>query len=204
MHIINSLPETVTSIQFGGLGDPMIHADAVQIIKQARSRGLQVNILSNMEYLNETLIEQLHEVGSAEINDFHFIANVSGASQETYLKTRPRQKPEHFNKVVSNLKHITQLRNRSNGFGVHFIMMCVVTSQNFHELDLYVEKAAEWGASAVHFKPFELHSNANLYLQLDPKHPGLKAVLERALTLADNYKIPVQERFVVESLLKDA
>jgi MoaA/NifB/PqqE/SkfB family radical SAM enzyme len=204
LEIISSLPETVTSIQFGGLGDPMIHDSAVQIIKHARLRGFQVNILSNMEYLNEKSIEQLHEVGSNEMHDFHFIANVSGVSQETYLKTRPRQKVEHFNKVTNNLKYISKLRKQSDGFGIHFIMMCVVTSQNFHELDLYVEKAAEWGASAVHFKPFELHSNANLYLQLDPKHPGLKAVLKKALALADQYQMRVQERFVVESILKDA
>lgn len=165
--IIQSLPWSVKQIQFGGFGDPLMHDHAVEFIAAARRRGFKVEILSNMEYLDDDDILTLHKLGSKHPHDLHFIANISGGDPETYIKTRPKQTPKQFQKIVHNLKRFSELKKENNGAGVFVTLMCVVNKDNYHSLGKVSELAEEIGAHRVWFKPMEVHTEVH-WKQLPP------------------------------------
>lgn len=169
MKIIQTLPWTVTMMQFGGNGDPLMHPFAVDFIKLAKARGIRaVEMLSNMEYLEEDQIRELHKFGGKDIHSIHFFANISGGDPDTYVQTRPKQTKKNFEKIIRNLKLFTELRNQSNGNGVHFTIMCVVNKFNHDKLLSVAKMAVELGAARIWFKPMELHFE-----------PGRKYILEK-------------------------
>lgn len=202
IEIIDSLPDSVYTIQFGGMGDPMTHPRSVDIFEKARKRGFSVEILSNMEYLEDESIERLHKLGGKHLFDFNFIANISGITEETYLKTRPRQSPATYKKVMNNLKKISELRKASDGAGIHFTMMCVVTNSNYHELELYAKKSVELGASSIYFKPLSIHDQSVIPLRIDSANKEYPKILKRALAVADEAKLPVLERDLIEKIVE--
>lgn len=159
LEIIESLPWTVVSIQFGGVGDPLMHENAVDFISAARERGFKVEVLSNMEYLTQEQIEKLHLLGGKTVHDLHFIANISGGTSEVYLKTRPKQNEKQFQKVIQNITSFTELKKKDNrASGASVTLMCIITKNNCTKLTEVAELAVSIGASRLWFKPLEVHS----------------------------------------------
>ena len=204
LKIIRSLPWSVKSIQFGGFGDPLMHSSAVEFIAAARRRGLNIEMLSNMEYLEEKDLTLLHELGGPDFYDLHFIANVSGGNSEIYIKTRPKQTEKTFDKVKKNLMRLSELRKNNKNSGVHFTIMCVVNSVNCHYLLDVTKFAHETGASRVWFKPMELHLNAlEHYLPSKKLMIGMVKSLQESIEYAEKNGVEVfQKEYLIEIINK--
>jgi MoaA/NifB/PqqE/SkfB family radical SAM enzyme len=173
-EIIQSLPWSVSYLQFGGMGDPLMHEHSVDFIAAARERGFKIEVLSNMEYLDDEDIHRLHRLGGEKSNDLHFIANISAGNPELYIQTRPRQTIKNYEKVLQNLSLFSKLRQENNGTGVSFTIMCVVNKLNCLHLKEVSELAYKLGAQRVWFKPMEIHGDVHhLYI---PKKEVLKAM----------------------------
>jgi diphthamide biosynthesis methyltransferase len=58
--LIDELPWSVEFVQFGGVGDPLLHSKAVDLIVAARERGIHVEVLSNLSILmiNRSIVFQ--------------------------------------------------------------------------------------------------------------------------------------------------
>jgi MoaA/NifB/PqqE/SkfB family radical SAM enzyme len=183
-EIIQSLPWSTSYVQFGGMGDPLMHDHAVDFIATARERGFKVEILSNMEYLDTEDIHRLHRLGGEKTTDLHFIANISAGNPELYIQTRPRQTIKNYEKVLQNISLFSKLREENNGTGVSFTIMCVVNKLNCLHLKEVSELAHKLGAQRVWFKPMEIHGDIHhLYI---PKKEMLKA-MANSLKEAINY-----------------
>lgn len=203
IEILESLPWSVRCLQFGGAGDPLMHENALEFIAVARNKGLRVEILSNMEYLNEEDIQKLHELGGHNIYDLHFIVNISGATPETYVRTRPKQTPKVFHKVVNTITELSKLRRQSLNYGVNFTLMCVVTTHNCHELLEMVQLGQKTGARKVWLKPLELHLPIHKNLLPKPEQmPMMVENLKKALQFADEHGIEIVDRQYPEELIK--
>ncbi len=155
--IIESLPWSVRYIQFGGFGDPLMHENAVNFIAAARKRGFEVEVLSNMEYLDDSEIHDLHKLGGTGRFDLHFIANISAGSSELYIKTRPKQTDKNYQKIVHNVSLFSKLRQENNDNGVNFTLMCVVNKLNCLALLEVAQLAKQIGCYRLWFKPMEIH-----------------------------------------------
>lgn len=202
-EILETLPESVKAIQFGGAGDPMTHPNFVEFIQIARERGIACEVLSNMDYFTEDSIRKLSELGSHKSHDLHFIANVSGASSEMYLKTRPRQTIKNYDNVMQTLRRLKEEREARNGRGVFVTMMCVMNKVNYVEALEYVDLAKEVGASRIFMKPLEVHADQHRTLLPNENEWAdyalkMKSVLEKA----DSLKIEVMDRETMESIVE--
>jgi wyosine [tRNA(Phe)-imidazoG37] synthetase (radical SAM superfamily) len=206
LEIIESLPWTVDSIQFGGVGDPLMHEHAVSFIAAARERGFKTEILSNMEYLEEEQIQKLHKLGGKTVHDLHFIANISGGSPEVYLKTRPKQTEKSFNKVIDNLIRFSELRkNESVLTGAAVTLMCIVTKNNCLSLFEVAELAKKIGATRLWFKPLEVHSAH--HEKIVPQPEMMKKVAEgmqQCLKFAEANNITIVQRDYCESIIQNS
>lgn len=204
LEIIESLPWTVNSIQFGGVGDPLMHEHAVSFISAARERGFNVEVLSNMEYLSEDQIEKLHRLGGKTVHDLHFIANISGGSPDIYLKTRPKQNEKQFQKVLQNLSLFSELKKkdpRSSGAAV--TLMCIVTKNNCDSLVEVAELAVKIGAERLWFKPLEVHSAH--HAKLVPPPESMKSMVEglkKSMKIAADNGIEIVQKVYCETIIK--
>lgn len=203
LNIIKSLPWSVRSIQFGGFGDPLMHEHAVEFMAATRRRGFRVEILSNMEYLKDEDIELLTKLGGTNLHDFHFIANISAASPELYVKTRPKQTAKTFEKIIHNVSLFKKLKEENNGSGVHFTIMCVVTTINCESLHEMSKLAHELGAARIWFKPMEIHHGTHTkYVPPKDQMGSMVKSLSEALKIADEHKIEVVQRDICEEIIR--
>jgi len=203
-ELLQNLPWTARAIQFGGMGDPLLHPQAIDFIALSRKQGLFVDVLSNFEYPTTEQLDQLHELGSRSPSGLHFIINISGPNEEIYQKTRPRQGAKVFQKVVQNISYLSSKRvSDKDQRGVHFTLMCVVTKLNFFVCSQIVDLAIKVGAFAVWWKPLEVQNPWVKKYQLDRSDiPILRKELEAGLQKAIDNNIEVKDRAVVESILK--
>lgn len=201
-QILETLPESVQSLQFGGMGDPMTHPNFVEFIRVARERGIRCEVLSNMDYFTEESIMELSELGSSNKFGLHFIANISGASPEMYLKTRPRQTMKNYDRVMKTLHRLKEEREQ-NGRGVFVTMMCVMNNINYVEAPEYVDLAEKVGASRVFLKPLEVHMAEHRRLLPDDsiKTDYTRKIAE-AVKIADRLGLEIMDRETIEKILE--
>lgn len=200
LSIIGSLPWSVRSIQFGGFGDPLMHENSVEFISAARKRGFRVEVLSNMEYLNDEQIHELHALGGFNFHDLHFIMNISAATSETYIRTRPKQTEKNFQKVLHNVSLFSKLRKENNNHGVNFTLMCVVTNHNCHELPEIAKLAHKLGARRLWLKPLEIHLQG--HKQYVPQGEKVAGPMKEAVQFAKENGLEIAQESYCEEIIR--
>lgn len=201
-EVLQSLPDGVQAIQFGGIGDPMTHPNFMEFVRLTREQGIQCEILSNMDYFTEESIAELTVLGGTPTSSLHFVANISGASEEMYLKTRTRQSSKNYHNVIGTLEKLKQLREKNQGHGVHVTLMCVMTNVNYVEAPEFVQLAKRLGAWQVFLKPVEVHTSFQRKLLPNDKTKKDYALkLQAALNKADELELPIMDRASVESVI---
>lgn len=200
IDILESLPDTIKSVQFGGAGDPLTHPQWLDIISSWRSRGVALEVLTNFEYPTHEEIDVLHSLSKGR--RFDFMVNVSAATPETYKIVRPRQSTAIFEKVISNIRYSKNLKNR-DGHGIRFTMIHVMNKHNFREAVEMVELAHELGAS-VWLKPLEVHSINHQKYSIEKEDLFLfQKTMASALKRADELEVKIILRNYIEAIIKD-
>lgn len=200
-RVVSELPWSTELVQLGGAGDPFIHPEIIDCIAKLRHRNIQVQALTNFDYLDERKINVLHELTGRDPLSVNLIINFSAASAAVYGKTRGLRSEATFHRVLRHLRHASDLFLHSNK-GFTFWMMCVVNRLNFHELPEFVCLARETGAAKVWFKPMELHGEAMQKHMLRQEDQADYALcLQQALFLADLLQVEVNDRHIVEAVI---
>lgn len=156
LNYLKHLPESVKFIQFGGVGDPAGHPSFIEIVSSARAKNFPLSVLSNYSFFSKDQITKLSELGSRDPHKFFFIINISGATPETYVKTRPGQSERTFHKLLEDLRHTSDYALK-NGRGIGLWLQCVVNILNYEEMPLFIALARDVGALNVYFKPMQIH-----------------------------------------------
>ena len=205
IELIKSLPWTVENIQFGGAGDPLLHPHWLEIFTAARNRGIRVEVLSNMEYLDDAKVLALHKLGDKNPDSMQFILNCSGADVETYVRTRPKQKPEVFHRLIKNLQKFNELKEKDNGSGISFKIMCVVTKLNFKEGPKFVELASSLKAVELWLKPLEVHDGwMRKYSLNQDDRVEFKSILKETLELSKSKEVRMFEPELLQAIIAEA
>lgn len=201
LEILESVPETVKTVQFGGAGDPLTHPDWFEIITSWREKGAQVEVLTNFEYPSHEQIKALHHLCQGK-RGFEFLINVSAATVQTYLKIRPRQNLAAFETVISNIKYAKNLRDQ-DGHGLRIIMLHVINRFNYHEVVDMVDLAHSLGA-ALYLKPLEVHGELHrLYSIPKTAQVEFKKLIKKAINRVDELKVELFFREMIEEIAVD-
>ncbi|MDD4973880.1 MAG: SPASM domain-containing protein [Bacteriovorax sp.] len=201
LEILESLPDTIQTVQFGGSGDPLTHPNWLDIISRWRSRGLIVEVLTNFEYPNHLDLEVLHQLSKGRKN-FSFLINLSAATAETYKAIRPRQSNATFEKVISNIRYSSNLR-KQDGHGISITIINIINSQNFREAVKMIELAHELGVG-VWLKPLEVHSSIHQkYTIAEEDYPLFLSIMSQALQRADELKVNLVFREFLKTIIED-
>lgn len=60
---LESRPDTVESIFFGGMGEPLVHSAIIDMVSQAAAKNLRVELLTNATLLDPEMSRRLIEAG---------------------------------------------------------------------------------------------------------------------------------------------
>ena len=130
---LSTMPKTVETIFFGGMGEPMFHKDILTMIRLAAETGAEVELLTNGTLLSEKMIHGIMEAGLTRlwisIDDLETDSsinahNAAGADHAGH---------NHSGLVLSNIRLLNKIRQKSLSsisLGITFVAM----KSNVHQL----------------------------------------------------------------------
>ena len=139
-HILQDIPDSVTTIFFGGMGEPLVHTEIVAMVKKAASLGKNVELLSNGMLLSHKMSEALLHAGLSKL-----WISIDSLNSLEYAKIRQNSNLEL---VTKNISMFNQARKelRSNA---ELALAFVVMRNNVAQLGQIPLFAARYGVSEV-------------------------------------------------------
>lgn len=133
-QVLATMPKSVETIFFGGMGEPMFHKDILTMIRLAAETGAEVGLLTNGTLLTEKMIHGIMEAGLTRlwisIDDLETDSSINAASDR---KDADHSGHNHSGLVLSNIRMLNKIRQKSLSsisLGITFVAM----KSNVHQL----------------------------------------------------------------------
>jgi len=137
------------SIMYAGEGEPFLHKDIVEIIKNTRKSGIDVATTTNGVLFKRDIIDNI-------LPDMEWIkVSINGATKETYARIS-QCKPGNFELVVENMTYAAQVK-KDKGYSCTLGMQLLLLPDNYHEAVALAKLAREIGMNYLVIKPYSQH-----------------------------------------------
>ena len=124
-RVLETMPKTVETIFFGGMGEPLFHRDILEMIRLAADTGAEVELLTNGTLLSETMIQGLIDAGLGRlwisIDDLETDSSIDGSGHD------------HSGRVLANIRLFNRVRQKHGG-GIGLGITFVAMRSNVHQL----------------------------------------------------------------------
>jgi len=127
-HVINSMPTSVETVFFGGMGEPLFHPDICEMIRTAADTGAEVELLTNGTLLTDTMIRQILDAGLSRL-----WISIDNLDTEADSTKSDHSGHDHAGQVLQNIRRLNQIRQNqlsSLSLGITFVAM----KSNIHQL----------------------------------------------------------------------
>ena len=132
-YVLETMPKSVETIFFGGMGEPLFHKDILEMIRLAAETGADVELLTNGTLLTEEMINGLMDAGLGRlwisIDDLETDSSINANSHAG----GDHSGHNHSGKVLSNIRTLNKIRQKrlsSISLGITFVAM----KSNVHQL----------------------------------------------------------------------
>lgn len=166
--VIDKMP-FIASINLQGLGEPTLNKDIFNMVKYAKSKGMEIGFFSNATLINDKVANNIVESGLDYIN-----ISLDGASKEVYEKIRVGA---HYDRVIENIKRLVAVRG--NKEKPHIAIWFVGLESNYHEVPNLVKLAKELGINHVNVQ--SAHSWGKSYMK--DKTVGVNQKMKDAVSI---------------------
>ena len=133
-HVMDTMPKSVETIFFGGMGEPLFHKDILEMIRIAADKGVDVELLTNGTLLTEKMINGILDAGLTRlwisIDDLSTDSSINASMHQDELDHSGH---DHSGKVLSNIRMLNKIRQKrlsSISLGITFVAM----KSNAHQL----------------------------------------------------------------------
>ena len=133
-HVLETMPKTVETIFFGGMGEPLFHKDILEMIRLAAETGREVELLTNGTLLTESMINGIMDAGLTRlwisIDDLETHSSINADAAHGDLDHSGH---DHSGRVLSNIRMLNKLRQKRLStlcLGITFVAM----KSNVHQL----------------------------------------------------------------------
>ncbi len=154
----------------GGLGEPLLHKDIIEITKIAASHGSLPMITTNGLLLTKEMSRQLVEQGMGQIK-----ISVDAASKKTYDIIR---QGGDFERVLLNIADLVDVERQFNRTGSIIRLEYVIQRYNLHEIIPFIKMAARMGVRVVNFMAINFIAVSEHTEQEYKKDYNLREVLD--------------------------
>ena len=131
---------TVNTVAFWGIGEPLLHPQILQMVRQAARRGAATEMVTNGMLLNRAMARGLVDAGLGRL-----VVSVDGTSPGSYVRVRRGGELEVLQQNMGYLRQAAQDAGSGPDVGLEFVLM----KRNLHELEHLPIMARELGASHV-------------------------------------------------------
>ena len=133
-RVLETMPKTVETIFFGGMGEPLFHRDILTMIRLAAETGAEVELLTNGTLLTEQMIHGILDAGLTRlwisIDDLETNSSINAAAD---TRDADHSGHNHSGLVLSNIRMLNKIRQKSLSsisLGITFVAM----KSNVHQL----------------------------------------------------------------------
>ena len=131
---LETMPKSVETIFFGGMGEPLFHKDILTMIRLAAETGAEVELLTNGTLLTEPMIHGILDAGLSKlwisIDDLETDSSINAASDSSDPEHSGHN---HSGKVLSNIRTLNRIRQKSTN-GISLGITFVAMKSNVHQL----------------------------------------------------------------------
>jgi radical SAM protein with 4Fe4S-binding SPASM domain len=195
LSLVDGLPG-LRKLTLQGLGEPLLSPHLLDMVDHAVSRGIEVGFNTNGTLLSRAIAERLVELGCGWLH-----VSLDGATALTYEDVRHgtdfRPHPGQFERVVSNLRGLTEARGNEPRPRVQIVF--VAMRRNIDELPDLVALAGDIGVDSVWVQnlshdfgdtdPDGTYRDIREYAEeealFESDAPGARALFDRAAARAD-------------------
>ena len=176
----------VKAIMFAGEGEPLMHKQLPEAIKQAKNSAIDISITTNGVLFDRTKTEETLKY----LSWIKF--SIDAGSKETYSKVHGC-KEQDFDKTLENLKFASQYK-KDNNLEVVVGAQMLLLPENIHEVEDLILKIKDFDINYLILKPYSQHPNS-----LNQKPPPLTQYNLRLKAISAKYskgKFPIVYRSI--------
>ena len=151
--MIAQLRRSVFYINYYFQGEPFLHPNFLELIKEAKRNKIYTSTSTNAHFINQKMSEDIVKSGLDRL-----IISIDGLTQETYENYRIRGK---LDKVIAGTKEMVQAKLRLNSNTPHLIFQFLAVKPNEHEIPQVFELGREMGIDEVRIKSAQLYEFEN-------------------------------------------
>ena len=112
-QVLSTMPKTVQTIFFGGMGEPLFHKDILEMIRLAAQTGAEVELLTNGTLLTEEMIYGILDTGLTRlwisIDDLQTDSSINAANSAG----GDHAGHNHSGLVLSNIRMLNKIRQKA-------------------------------------------------------------------------------------------
>jgi radical SAM protein with 4Fe4S-binding SPASM domain len=150
--ILNQLKGKLQHINYYFQGEPFIHGQFLDLVKQAKEHNIYVSTSTNAHFITTENAKEIMESGLDQL-----IISLDGTTQETYEKYRVHGKLE---KVLESCRMLVEAKKRA-GKGPQLVFQFLVVAPNEHQIENILQLAKEMQIDEVRFKTAQLYDYEN-------------------------------------------
>lgn len=165
--VLDELGPYLLHIEFSNWGEPLLNPRIFDMVRYAKSFGVEVHLSTNFNTFSEEAAEKLLDSGLDWL-----VLSIDGASQETYSRYRVGG---DFEKVIANIKTLVAAKKRRGVKKPHVSWHFLVFRHNEHEIGQARRLAYSLGVDRYSPSPAGIPDESWV-----PVGPGLELYPERA------------------------
>jgi len=151
--MLNDVAKNVFYINYYFQGEPFLHPDFLQLIKQAKKQKIYTATSTNAHFINEQKAAEIVDSGLDRL-----IISIDGLTQVTYEQYRVNGKLE---KVLEATSHLVTAKRERKSKTPHLIFQLLAVSANEHEIPQIHELGRTMGVDEVRIKTAQLYEFEN-------------------------------------------
>ena len=152
-NLLTQISSTTGYLTFYFQGEPYLHPQFLDLVKQANGRRIYTATSTNAHYLNEETARKTVESGLDRL-----IVSIDGTTQETYSSYRVGGKLE---KVIEGTRNVLRWKKELNSATPHVIFQFLVVKPNEHQIDEVKSLAHSLGVDEIRLKTAQIYDYAN-------------------------------------------
>jgi radical SAM protein with 4Fe4S-binding SPASM domain len=151
--ILNQLSKTVFYINYYFQGEPFLHPQFLELIKEAKKHKIYTATSTNAHFITEKKAEEIVLSGLDRL-----IISIDGMTQSTYENYRVHGT---LQKVIDGTNHLIAAKKRLNSPTPHLIFQFLVVKQNEHEIGEVIALGKKLCVNEVRLKTAQLYDYKN-------------------------------------------
>lgn len=150
LTILDRLGSQLQYVNYYFQGEPFIHPNFLQLVKDAANRNIYVVTSTNAHFITTKNVKEIVESGLGEA-----IISIDGTTQETYEDYRIEGE---LKKVLEGAKLLTDAKKANNNKGPHIVFQFLVTRKNEHQIDDLYQLAKTYNVDEVRLKTVQVYN----------------------------------------------